>query len=97
MIVSFADRGTEDIFDGISSKAARKILPMELHINAARKLDWINRPRNIEVLNIPPSNRLESLRGDLAGFWSIRINGQCRIIFRWKSGNALNVRVTDYH
>lgn len=97
MIVSFADQGTEDLFDGTNSKVARKILPVELHANAARKLDWLNRARTLEVLNTPPSNRLESLRGELAGYWSIRINSQYRIVFQWESGKALNVRVTDYH
>ena len=61
------------------------------------KLHQIHGIVSIDQLRVPPSNRLESLSGDLKGFWSIRINQQWRVIFRWNDGNASDVRITDYH
>jgi proteic killer suppression protein len=72
-------------------------LPRELHGKARRLLDQINAAPIFDFLRIPPSNRLEKLRGDLAGCWSLRINEQWRIIFRWEGGDALDVEITDYH
>jgi proteic killer suppression protein len=72
-------------------------LPRELHGKARRLLDQINAAPILDFLRIPPSNRLEKLRGDLAGYWSLRINEQWRIIFRWEGGDALDVEITDYH
>jgi len=96
MIRSLADRTTQDIFDGLNSRYARKV-PRELHDKARRLLDQINAALNLEFLRIPPSNRLEKLRGNLVGFWSLRINDQWRIIFRWEGVDALDVKITDYH
>ncbi len=97
MIVTFADQGTEDIFNGKDTKAARRALPQKLHRVAVRKLDWLNRARALEDLKAPPSNHLEALKGDLEGYWSIRVNDQYRIIFQWREGNAYRVKITDYH
>jgi proteic killer suppression protein len=96
VIVTFGDQATEDLFHGVASKAARSI-PRELWRNAARKLDMLNAAQELADLRSPPANRLEKLQGDLAGFWSIRINDQFRIIFRFEAGTASDVRVIDYH
>ena len=97
MIVSFRDRATEDLFDGASSKAARKRLPSALWKNAQRKLDLLNHAADVNDLRVPPGNRLEALRGDRAGQHSIRINGQYRICFRWTDAGPEEVEVVDYH
>jgi toxin HigB-1 len=98
MIGSFADRGTEDIFDGKNSAAARKLLPLELWNVAFRKLDQIDSAGRLEDLNVPPGNRLETLKGDRAGQYSIRINDQYRICFSWTDGgDAVDVEIVDYH
>jgi proteic killer suppression protein len=62
-----------------------------------RKLDMLDAAVTIDDLKSPPGNRLEKLRGDLAGFWSIRVNDQFRVVFEWKSGDAYQVQVVDYH
>ena len=97
MIRSFADRGTEDIFNGIETKAARVKCPKPLWPTARRKLDQLNRVRDLVDLAIPPGNRLEQLHRDRAGQHSIRINDQYRICFRWEKGNADKVEIADYH
>ncbi len=97
MIRSFGNRGIEDIFDGADTRTARKLCPRDLWQIACRKLDQINRARDLRDLAIPPGNRLESLRGNRAGQHSIRINDQFRIFFRWGKGFADDVEVTDYH
>lgn len=93
MIQSFGNRETESLFHG---ESVRK-LPPELTSIARRKLDFINLVNAVDQLRIPPSNHLEKLRGDLSGFWSIRVNRQYRIIFKWDSGNAHAVQIVDYH
>jgi toxin HigB-1 len=97
VIRSFADQGTGDVFDGINSKEARAICPASVWNIAWRKLDQINRARDLSDLAVPPGNRLERLRGDRAGQHSIRINGQYRVCFSWKDGYADEVEITDYH
>lgn len=97
MIRSFAAQGTEDVFDGISSKAARATCPSNLWDIARRKLTQINRVRELAELAVPPGNRLERLKGDRAGQHSIRINDQYRVCFYWKDGYADEVEITDYH
>lgn len=97
MIRSFADRGTEDIFDGTETRAARATCPKTLWPTARRKLDQLNRVRDLVDLAIPPGNRLERLRRDRAGQHSIRINDQYRICFRWEKGYADEVEIEDYH
>ena len=96
MIVSFADKTTQDIFDGMNSRFAKKI-PKALHSKAQRLLDQINAITDVQSLRVPPSNRLEKLRGKLKDFWSLRVNKQWRIVFRWEEADALDVKIVDYH
>lgn len=93
MIVSFADKRTRQLFDGDFVKG----FPTDLMEVAWRKLDMLNNARTLEDLRIPPSMRLEALKGRLHGFFSIRINDQWRVVFRWRNGNAEAVRFLDYH
>ena len=97
MIRSFRNRGTEDVFDGVQSRAARQICPSTLWPNARRKLDQLNRVTQLHQLKIPPGNHLERLRGDRSGQFSIRINNQYRICFSWEPDYADHVEITDYH
>lgn len=97
MIVSFKDRATEDIFNGVNSKLARKSCPQQLWSVAARKLEQLDSVLCIDELKIPPGNRLEQLSGDRKGQYSIRINEQYRICFMWGDEGPYNVEVTDYH
>jgi proteic killer suppression protein len=97
VIRSFADKGTEDVFDGISSKDARAVCPLSLWAVARRKLTQINRVLELAELAVPPGNHLERLKGDRAGQHSIRINDQYRLCFSWKAGYADDVEITDYH
>ena len=93
MIVSFGNKETEKIWNGIVSKK----LPREIQDVARRKLRMINNSIDITDLRIPPANRLEKLKGDLKEFYSIRINNQWRIIFKWENSNAFEVEIVDYH
>lgn len=97
VIGSFYNNGTEDIFDGRATRAARRSCPQALWPVVLRKLDQINRVRALQDLAIPPGNRLERLRGDRAGQYSIRINQQYRICFRWETEHAYEVEIADYH
>jgi proteic killer suppression protein len=96
MITGFADTATRDIYDGKESRAARAV-PKSIWPVARRKLDMLNAARELLDLTAPPGNRLEKLKGDLAGFHSIRVNEQYRIVFKFANGNASDVRLTDYH
>jgi proteic killer suppression protein len=96
LIVSFADRGTKDIFDGKNSKVARKKLPPELHEKGAKTLDRLNSAVSLRSLSLP-GLRLKKLEGDRAGQHSIRINKQYRVCFRWTDAGAEEVEITDYH
>ena len=97
MIRSFGDVGTEDIFNGVDSRRARKACPAALWPVARRKLTQLNRVRDLRELTIPPGNRLERLSGDRSGQHSIRINDQYRVCFRWEDRYAHEVEITDYH
>ena len=97
MIHSFADKSTEDLFLGVDSRRARRACPQALWAVVRRKLDQLNRVKDLPELGIPPVNRLERLRGNREGQHSIRINEQYRICFRWEESNAHQVEVTDYH
>ena len=97
MIRSFRDRGSEDIFDGADTAAARRTCPRELWPVARRKLDQANRVRDLLELAVPTGNRLERLRTNRSGQHSIRINDQYRLCFRWEAGDAYEVEITDYH
>lgn len=96
MIRSVTEKTTQDVYDGVNSRHARK-LPRDLHGKARRLLDQINAAPTLEFLRTPPSNRLEKLHGDLAGYWSLRINRRWRIVFHWEGTDALNVQIVDYH
>jgi len=95
MIVSFHDDETELIWEGRFSKKIK--LSSHLHNLARRKLRMIFAATTLETLKVPPNNRLEPLKGDREGQWSIRINEQWRICFSWQGGNAHDVEITDYH
>lgn len=97
MIKSFCGQGPEHLFDGSNSTQARSCCPRSLWTIAQRKLDQINRVREIGELAIPPGNRLERLRGDREGQYSIRINQKFRICFKWEDGDAYEVEIVDYH
>ena len=96
MIKSITGKTTRDLFDGVSSKAARRI-PAMLHERARDLLDMIQAATGLGDLKTPPSNRLHRLKDDLKGFWSVSINDQFRIIFRWVDRHAEDVEITDYH
>jgi toxin HigB-1 len=96
VISSFGDATTAHIYHGSDTKAARRI-SRELWGRVQQKLDLLNASTSIDDLRVPPANRLEKLRGDLAGFFSIRVNQQYRIIFKFVNGNCEEVRCTDYH
>jgi proteic killer suppression protein len=96
MIVSFRNRATSDLFHGISSSRVRQI-PNQIKESALHKLDVLNAAQSLEDLKSPPGNRLEALKGDFAGFHSIRVNNQWRIVFRWQDSCAHNVQIIDYH
>jgi proteic killer suppression protein len=93
MIISFGNKETERIWFG---ERVKKIPPQVQEVGR-RKLRMINNSVDIADLRIPPANRLEKLSGNLKLFYSIRINDQWRIIFRWSAGNASDVEIIDYH
>jgi proteic killer suppression protein len=93
MIISFGNSETEQVWLGNRVKR----LPIEIQNIGRRKLRMLNNSVDIADLRIPPANRLEKLSGKLKEFYSIRINDQWRIIFKWNSGNASEVEIIDYH
>ena len=93
MIRNFRDRETETVWSGIRSRK----LPADIQTVALRKLRMLNNARVTEDLRVPPGNRLERLKGARADQWSIRINRQWRICFRWNDGGADDVEIVDYH
>jgi proteic killer suppression protein len=93
MIVSFGAKETESIWNGIRIKK----MPLDVQKIGRRKLRMLNNSQDIADLRIPPSNHLEKFSGNLKGFYSIRINRQWRIIFKWSKGNASHVEIIDYH
>ena len=93
MILSFGSRETEKVWNGIRVKA----LPLEIQEIGRRKLRMLNNSQNMADLKIPPSNRLEKLSGSWKNFYSVRINDQWRIVFKWDRGNASEVEILDYH
>jgi proteic killer suppression protein len=97
MINSFKNKATEDIYNGRPSKISGKICPKELWKTALRKLDQLDSVTSLDELKIPPGNRLESLTGNRKGQYSIRINDQYRICFKWIENNPDEVEITDYH
>jgi proteic killer suppression protein len=93
MIVSFGDKTTQKIWDGEWAKG----FSTDIQDTARRKLRMLNNSIDFKDLIIPPSNRIEKLKGNRKDFYSIRVNNQWRLIFRWKNGNAFNVELIDYH
>jgi len=92
MIKSFRGRDTEDLFNDLLIPRFRAV-----ERPARRKLLYLHRTRRLEDLKVPPGNRLEALKGDRKGQYSIRVNDQWRICFRWDDGNAYEVEIVDYH
>jgi proteic killer suppression protein len=97
VITSFGDQGTEDVFSGVDSKAAGKVLPKALWPVGRRKLDMLNAAAVPADLMVPPGNRFEKLKGSLTGCFSIRVNDQYRVVFKFHGGEASEVRIEDYH
>jgi len=93
MLTSFGNKNTQKIWEGERVKG----LPTEVQEIARRKLRMLNNSQNLTDLMIPPSNRLEKLKGTLKNFYSIRVNDQWRIIFKWNNGNADEIELIDYH
>ena len=93
MIESFSCKETEKIWNQIYSKK----FPNDIQDIALRKLFMINRATDINDLKVPPGNKLEKLKGNLKGFYSIRVNDQWRICFMWLNDNAIDVHIIDYH
>jgi len=96
MISSFDSKLTENIFYDQKTKETRKF-PPELYRVARRKLLYLYEAEGLTDLRVPPSNRLEALKGDLKGYYSLRINKQWRIVFKWSNRSASEVKITDYH
>ena len=93
MIISFGNSETEKVWSG----ERVKVLSKEIQEIGRRKLRMLNNSVDLADLRIPPSNRLEKLSGKLKEFYSMRINNQWRIVFKWNAGNASNVEIIDYH
>jgi proteic killer suppression protein len=93
MIKSFRRKDAEKIFE----RRFVKQIPEDLQRLAYRKLMLLDSAENLEDLKVPPGNRLEKLSGDRKGQYSIRINDQRRICFRWDAGDAYEVEIADYH
>ncbi len=93
MIRTFRDKGTARVFLGQYTKN----LPREIQPRALNKLRLLHSAVTLDDLRTPPANRLEALKGNRKGQWSIRINSQWRICFRWHDGQAWDVEITDYH
>jgi proteic killer suppression protein len=97
VIASFRDAATQDLFNGRNTRAARKALPRSLWKLAVRKLDQLDSVVRLNELEVPPANRLEALKGDRAGQFSIRINQRYRICFAWSEEGPEQVEIVDYH
>lgn len=93
MIRTFKDKETQKIFE---RRRSRK-LPSDIQQVALRKLRMLNRAETLQDLRVPPANRLERLKGDREGQYSIRVNDQWRVCFEWKDGDSFNVELVDYH
>jgi proteic killer suppression protein len=96
MIVSFGDAATEDLYHGRNTSRVRR-LPNDVVAVVLRKLDMLRAANQLLDLRSPPGNRLEALRGNYAGYHSIRVNDQWRLVFRWESDGAHEVSLLDYH
>ncbi|MDX1736889.1 MAG: type II toxin-antitoxin system RelE/ParE family toxin [Alphaproteobacteria bacterium] len=97
MIQSFKSKATEDIFNGKATKPAMRLCPKNLWKISFRKLDQLDSVLSLDELRVPPGNRLEALSGDRKGEYSVRINNQYRICFKWSDSGPVDVEITDYH
>jgi len=97
VIQNFKTIGTEDIFNGVNSREARRTCPTHIWRIAARKWDQLDSVETLQELRIPPGNKLEELSGDRRGQYSIRINDQYRICFKWTNSGPDQVEIVDYH
>ena len=97
VIRSFRNQASEDVFNGVNSAAARRTCPPSIWRVTGRKLDQLDSIDSLEELQLPPGNRLERLKGDLQGQYSIRINEQYRICFAWGADGPEDVEIVDYH
>lgn len=95
--MQFVNQGTEDIYNGDDTPAARRSLPAFLHAKAGGLLDRIAAVTHSSELRTPRSNRLHQLTGDREGQWSVSINDAYRICFKWRDGEAVDVEITNYH
>lgn len=97
MIHSFGDPGTEDVFNARDTKRARRVCPITLWVVARRKLELLDSAGALHDLRVPPANRLEGLKGDRKGQYSIRVNDQYRVCFTWTDVGPAQVEIVDYH
>jgi toxin HigB-1 len=97
MIQSFAEEAALDVFNGVASRRARAACPVNLWAIARRKLDQLSVAHCLDDLRTPPANRLEALKGDRKGQFSIRVNDQFRVCFRWTAEGPADVEIVDYH
>ena len=93
MIISFKDKEAEKIWDGTFSRR----FPRNIQQIMRRKLRMLNNAKNLSDLRIPPNNKLEKLKGDREGQYSIRVNDKYRVCFEWNDNNASSVEIVDYH
>ncbi len=96
MIRSFGNQLAEDVYDDRRTAAVRR-LPPSLYTVARRKVLYLHEAEDLRDLRVPPGNRLEALKGDRKGWFSIRINEQWRVVFRWSESHASDVSIVDYH
>lgn len=97
MIMTFNNKATEDVFNGKATKTAMRVCPKKIWKIATRKLDQLDSVLSLGELRVPPGNMLETLSGKRKGQFSIRINGQFRICFKWSETGPVDVEITDYH
>ncbi|MEO6913498.1 MAG: type II toxin-antitoxin system RelE/ParE family toxin, partial [Candidatus Baltobacteraceae bacterium] len=95
--MQFANRGTEDVYNQVPSKAARAVCPAAIINVARRKLYQLATVESLDELRVPPGNHLEALRGNRLGQHFVRINDQYRVCFRWTDGEPEDVEIVDYH
>ena len=96
MIASFGDLATEDLYHGRQTNRVRRF-PPNIMAAALRKLDVLRAAHRLQDLRSPSGNRLEALKGDYLGYYSIRVNEQWRLVFRWENDSAHAVSLVDYH
>jgi proteic killer suppression protein len=96
VIQAFRDQATEDVWNNVDSAKSRTFSATVITA-AQRKLDMLHAAKSVDDMRAPPGNRLELLKGNLAGFHSVRVNDQYRIIFRWADTGPTDVQLTDYH